>query len=78
MFVAGLQAGYFLTILTAILFGLFSFIQVVVLFEQLLRYINLQLKGCILGGTSFQSMCHQMFHALAVVIFHDMTHHFGG
>jgi len=72
IFVGSLLLGYIASIITSILYGLFVLIQVVITFEQLLRYANKRLPGCVLGATSFQSMIHQLLHIVGVFVLKDL------
>ena len=73
IFVILLIAGFVVSIVSGALFGFFCLIQVIIIFEQLLRYINQELPGCVLVGTAFMSMLHQLTHALSVFILTDIS-----
>lgn len=48
------------------MFGGFSYIQAIVTFNELLKFLNRIKPTSVLTGTSLQSMSHQLIHSLAV------------
>lgn len=61
-----LPLGYITSLITGFSFGFFSLIQWIVVFTQLMRYLNRIKPTSILTGTSLQSVSHHFFHGLAV------------
>lgn len=70
VFFVTLPFGFIASIATSMLFGFFSLIQWVVIFTQLMRYLNRIKPTSILTGTSFQSISHHFLHTLCVYAFH--------
>lgn len=68
LFILLLKVGYAVTVLTSILFGTFSYVQTVVVFVQLLRYLSRIKPTSILTGTSFFSVNHHVIYGITVYI----------
>lgn len=70
LFFTTLPLGFIVAIATGFLFGFFSLIQWIVIFTQLMRYLNRIKPTSILTGTSFQSVSHHFLHGICVYAFH--------
>jgi hypothetical protein len=68
IFILLLPAGYGVMVITSILFGTFSYVQTIVVFVQLLRYLNRIKPTSILTGTSFFSVNHQVLYSITVYL----------
>lgn len=68
-----LPFGYIVGIATGAGYGFFSLIQWIVIFTQLMRYLNRIKPTSILTGTSFQSVSHHFLHGLAVYLISWLT-----
>jgi hypothetical protein len=66
LFIVLLPAGFEATIVTSACFGLFSMIQLIVTFTQLMKFLNRIKPTSVLTGTSVQSMSQQLLHSFVV------------
>lgn len=68
VFILLLPAGYGVLVVTSVLFGTFSYVQTIVIFVQLLKYLNRIKPTSILTGTSFFSVTHQVLYTITVYL----------